>query len=71
MIRSTLCDLAVKLQGSLAFLLEVKAIGSELKDQHVKQAIYHADNQGVERVGLTNGNTRRVYKVTHAVQRLH
>jgi hypothetical protein len=64
MIRGTFCDLAVKLQGSLAFLLEVKAIGSDLKDQHVKQAVDYATNQGVEWVGLTNGATWRVYKVT-------
>lgn len=66
MIRGTFCDLAVKIQGSLAFLLEVKAIGTELKDQHVKQAIDYAANQGVEWVGLTNGVTWRVYKVTFA-----
>jgi len=49
MIRGTFCDLAVKIDGSLAFLLEVKAIGSDfLKDQHVKQAIDYAANQGVE-----------------------
>lgn len=66
MIRSTFCDLAVKIQGSLAFLLEVKAIGCELKDQHVKQAIDYAANQGVEWVGLTNGAIWRVYKVTFA-----
>lgn len=63
MIRSTFCDLAVKIGGTLAFLLEVKAIGSELKDQHVKQAIDYAANQGVEWVGLTNGCVWRVYKV--------
>lgn len=63
MIRGTFCDLAVKIGGSLAFLLEVKAIGSELKDQHVKQAIDYAANQGVEWVGLTNGIAWRVYKV--------
>jgi hypothetical protein len=63
MIRGTFCDLAVKIGGNLAFLLEVKAIGSELKDQHVKQAIEYAANQGVEWVGLTNGVLWRVYKV--------
>jgi hypothetical protein len=64
MIRGTFCDLAVKIGGSLAFLLEVKAIGSELKDQHVKQAIDYAANQGVDWVGLTNGIVWRVYKVS-------
>jgi hypothetical protein len=63
-IRNTFCDLAVKIGGSLAFLLEVKAIGSDLKDQHVKQAIDYAANQGVDWVGLTNGVVWRIYKVT-------
>jgi predicted type IV restriction endonuclease len=64
MIRGTYCDLAVKIDGALAFLLEVKAIGSELKDSHIKQAIDYAANQGVDWVGLTNGTTWRIYKVT-------
>lgn len=64
MIRGTFCDLAIKLDGALAFLLEVKAIGLELKDQHVKQAVDYAANQGVEWVGLTNGVTWRMYKVS-------
>lgn len=63
MIRGTFCDLAVKIDGKLAFLLEVKAIGIELKDQHVKQAVDYAANQGVEWVGLTNGCIWRMYKV--------
>ena len=46
MIRSTFCDLAIKLEDTLAFLIEVKAIGHELKDQHVKQAVDYAANQG-------------------------
>ncbi len=64
MIRNTFCDLAVKIDGKLAFLLEVKAIGLELKDNHVKQAVDYAANQGVEWVGLTNGCIWRVYRVT-------
>jgi hypothetical protein len=64
MIRGTFCDLAVKIEGTLAFLLEVKAIGLDLKDQHVKQAVDYAANQGVEWVGLTNGVNWRVYKVS-------
>lgn len=64
MIRGTFCDLAIKLDGALAFLLEVKSIGTELRDNHVKQAIDYAANQGTEWVGLTNGHVWRVYKVT-------
>jgi predicted type IV restriction endonuclease len=64
MIRGTFCDLAVKLDGRLAFLIEVKAIGLDLKEQHVKQAVDYAANQGCEWVALTNAAVWKVYKVT-------
>jgi hypothetical protein len=63
MIRSTFCDLAIKLDGRLALLIEVKAIGTDLKDLHVKQAVDYAANQGCDWVALTNGICWRVYKV--------
>src|SRR5215207_5098249 len=47
-IRGTFCDLAVKLQDKLVQLIEVKAVGSDLDDRHVKQAVDYASNQGVE-----------------------
>jgi predicted type IV restriction endonuclease len=62
-IRGTFCDLAVKLDGKLAFLIEVKAIGVELKDSHVKQAIDYGCNQGCEWVLLTNGVDWTLYHV--------
>ena len=65
-IRGTFCDLAVKLDSRLALLIEVKAIGLELKDHHVKQAVDYAANQGCDWVALTNGITWKVYKVTFA-----
>lgn len=62
-IRSTFCDLAVKLDGRLTLLIEVKAIGSELKEAHVKQAVDYAANQGCEWVVLTNARYWRAYRV--------
>ncbi len=62
-IRGTFCDLAIKIDGALALLIEVKAIGLDLKDQHVKQAVDYASNQGCEWVTLTNGVAWRAYKV--------
>lgn len=62
-IRGTYCDLAVKIEGKLLFLIEVKAIGIELKDAHVKQAVDYASNQGCEWVVLTNGIEWRLYHV--------
>jgi len=65
-IRGTFCDLAVKMDGQLQTLIEVKAIGIDLKDAHVKQAIDYAANQGVDWVLLTNGITWRVYHLIFA-----
>jgi predicted type IV restriction endonuclease len=63
-IRGTSCDLAIKVEDAIVLLIEVKAIGLELKDQHVKQAVDYAANQGCEWVALTNGIYWRIYKVT-------
>ncbi len=62
-IRGTYCDLAVKVGEDLRFLIEAKAVGVELKDQHVKQAVDYAANQGIEWVLLTNGVTWQIYKI--------
>lgn len=63
LIRGTYCDLAVKIDGKLALLIEVKAAGLELKDLHVKQAVDYAANQGCEWVALTNAHRWLVYRV--------
>jgi hypothetical protein len=65
-IRGTYCDLAIKLEATLQTLIEVKAIGIDLKDAHVKQAVDYAANQGVDWVLLTNGITWRVYRIVFA-----
>jgi hypothetical protein len=65
-IRGTWCDLAIKLDGAIEFLIEVKSIGTELKEGHTKQAVDYSANQGTDWVILTNGEIWRVYKVTFA-----
>lgn len=62
-IRSTFCDLAIKLDGNVQYLIEVKSIGTELKDNHLKQAVDYAANQGVDWVLLTNGVVWRAYRL--------
>ncbi|CAG1008347.1 hypothetical protein PHYC_03553 [Phycisphaerales bacterium] len=62
-IRGTYCDLAVRVENKLAFLIEVKAIGIELKDSHIKQAVDYASNQGCEWVVLTNAVEWHLYHV--------
>lgn len=62
-IRGTYCDLAIKLDNQLQMLIEAKAIGSELREGHLKQAVDYAANQGADWVVLTNGTIWRIYKV--------
>lgn len=65
-IRGTFCDLAIKLDGKLAVLLEVKAIGITLNEKHLKQAVDYAANHGTEWVILTNSVVWRLYHVIFA-----
>lgn len=62
-IRSTYCDLAIQLNGTVQYLIEVKAIGLELKDNHTQQALNYGANKGCEWVFLTNGSRWIVYKI--------
>ena len=62
-IRGTYVDLCVKVGNDVRFLVEAKAIGVNLKDAHVKQAIDYGANQGVEWVALTTGIVWQIYKI--------
>lgn len=62
-IRGTYVDLSVRIGEEERFLIEVKAIGIGLKDQHVKQAMEYGAHKGIEWVVLTNGAIWRVYKI--------
>jgi hypothetical protein len=62
-IRSTFCDLAIKVGGRLQYLIEVKSVGTDLKGTHLKQAVDYAANQGVDWVILTNGILWKAYRL--------
>lgn len=62
-IRGTYCDLATKIDGKFQMLIEVKAVGIDLKESHIKQAVDYASNKGIEWVALTNANNWKVFKV--------
>lgn len=62
-IRGTYCDLAIKLNDKIHFLIECKAIGLELKEYHVKQSIDYGANKGIPWVILTNGIACNIYKI--------
>ena len=65
-IKKTYCDLALKIDGKIRILLEVKAIGIDLKDDYIKQAIDYGANVGVDWTILTNGCVWKVFKITYA-----
>jgi len=63
LIRGTYCDLAIKVEDKVQFLIEVKAVGIELKDAHIRQVIDYGANHGVPWIILTNGIEWRVFRV--------
>ncbi|MCJ7588909.1 MAG: type I restriction enzyme HsdR N-terminal domain-containing protein [Candidatus Aminicenantes bacterium] len=62
-VRGTYCDLAIKINNKIEFLIEVKAIGLGLKESHLRQAIEYAANNGAQWVILTSGLIWQVYKI--------
>lgn len=62
-IRGTFCDLAIKVNNKIEYLIECKSIGTQLKDAHMKQAVDYGANQGVNWVILTNGMVWKLYKI--------
>lgn len=62
-IRGTYCDLAVKIEGKIKYLIEVKAAGIDLTDTHLRQALNYGANQGIEWVVLTNSIEWRLYRI--------
>lgn len=62
-IRGTFCDLAVKIDGKIKYLIEVKAAGIELNNSHLRQAINYGANQGIEWIVLTNSLDWRLFRI--------
>lgn len=63
-IQGTYCDLAIKTNKKIEYLIEVKAIGIDLKEPHLRQAINYAAREGIKWVVLTNGIIWQVHRVT-------
>lgn len=70
-IRGTFCDLALKTDGKVQFLIEVKAVGTALKDNHLRQAVNYGAGSGVPWVVLTNGAEWEIYRVNVSQQVTH
>lgn len=62
-IRGTYCDLAVMIDGNVQYLVEVKAIGLDLKDSHLRQAVDYGANHGIPYIILTNGVIWEIHRI--------
>ncbi len=63
-IQGTFCDLAIKSNKKIEYLIEVKAIGLDFNDKHLKQAVNYASREGVKWVVLTNGIRWEIHRVS-------
>ena len=62
-IRGTFCDLAVRIDGKIRVLIEVKAAALSLSENHLRQAINYGAHEGIEWVVLTNALEWRLYRI--------
>ncbi|HUU59431.1 MAG TPA: type I restriction enzyme HsdR N-terminal domain-containing protein, partial [Phycisphaerae bacterium] len=62
-IRSTYCDLALKVEDKVEFLIEAKAVGMDLKPTHMRQTIDYGANHGIQWVVLTNAVQWQIYRI--------
>lgn len=65
-VRKSYCDLAIRIEDKVRYLIEVKAVGITLKNDHIKQAIDYGANEGVDWVILTNADNWKIYKLIYA-----
>lgn len=63
MIRGTYADYVVQMKGVRHFLVEVKALGLDLNEKHLRQAINYGANEGIEWAVLTNAKRLELYKI--------
>jgi hypothetical protein len=65
-IRGTFCDLAIRVEGKIEYLAEVKSAGTNLNDSHLRQAVNYGAHEGIEWVILSNAITWKIYKIKFA-----
>lgn len=65
-IRGTFCDLAIRVDGKIHYLAEVKSAGTSLNENHLRQAVNYGAHQGIEWILLTNGIIWKIYRIKFA-----
>ncbi len=62
-IRGTFCDLAIRVEGKIYYLAEVKSAGTTLNDNHLRQAVNYGAHEGIEWIILSNAIEWRIYRI--------
>jgi hypothetical protein len=62
-IRGTFCDLAIRVEGKVYYLAEVKSAGTNLNENHLRQAVNYGAHHGIEWILLTNAIEWKVYRI--------
>lgn len=62
-IRGTFCDLAIRVEGKVHYLAEVKSAGTNLSENHLRQAVNYGAHEGIEWVILTNAIEWKIYRI--------
>ena len=63
MVRGEFADYALRIDGQLAAMIEVKRIATALAAKHLRQVEMYGVNEGVEWLVLTNGPVWQVYRL--------
>ncbi len=63
-VRDKYVDIAIKLDGTVKFLVEAKAAGTDLRNRHIDQAKGYAADANIRWVLLTNGVIWSLYHLT-------
>lgn len=63
-VKDKFVDLAVKVDGKIRFLIEVKSAGTTLRDRHIDQAESYAARDNIRWVLLTNTVVWNLYHLT-------
>lgn len=62
-IRSEYADYVIQLKRKKHFVVEVKSIGLDLSEKHLRQSLSYAANEGIDWILLLNGREVQLYRV--------
>lgn len=65
-IKGSYADYIIQLKQKKMFVVEVKQIGINLNDNHIRQAVGYAANEGIDWAILTNGRQIELYRIIFA-----